>query len=89
LLTEAWSEYVGDSLRRIGQEDGPVETKDNDYKEDGNDDFVDWLNGGHTPTDRDASCKDGHTMAQNRPVIGRLRIKILQVHETLLLMDGC
>ena len=51
LLTKAWSEYVRDSLRGIGQEDSPVETEDNDYKQNGDDDFVDWLNGGHTSAD--------------------------------------
>ena len=56
MLTEAWSEYVRDSLGGIGEEDGPVETEDNDYEENRDDDFVDWLNGGHTSADRHTSC---------------------------------
>ena len=75
MLTEAWSEYVRDSLGGVGQDDSPVETEDNDYEENRDNDFVDWLNGGHTSADRDTSCKDGHTMAKDRPVIGCLKQK--------------
>ena len=56
-----------DSLGGIGQEEGPVETEDNDPQQNRDDDFVDWLNGGHTSADRESSCQDGDTVAQNRP----------------------
>ena len=75
LLTETWSKYVRDSLGGIGQKDGPVEAEDNDYKENRYDDFVDRLDGSHTSADRETSRKDGHPMAQDRPVVRRLKNK--------------
>ena len=65
--TKAGREHVCDSLGGVGQEEGPVETEDNDPQQNRDNDFVDWLNGGHTSADGESSCQDGDTMAQNGP----------------------
>ena len=67
-----------DSLGGKWQEESPVEAEDDYPKENGDNDFVDGLNGGHTSADRECSCQDGDAMAQNWPAaslyIAQLRV---------------
>ncbi len=60
-------EHVYDSVRRVGQEEGPVETEDHNSQQDGNNHLVHRLDGGHAPYDGQAGSDDGKSMEEYRP----------------------
>jgi len=59
---------VYDAISSKGEEDGPVEAKDNDEEEDGHNHLVHRFNGGHSSADRECSEQHSQTMTQHRPV---------------------
>lgn len=51
-----------------GQVESPVEAEDYDEEEDGHDDVVDRLNGGHAARDGESTGQDGQPVTEDRPV---------------------
>lgn len=57
-----------DAISSKGEEDGPVEAKNDDEEEDGHNHLVHRFNGGHSSADRECSEQHSQTMTQHRPV---------------------